>query len=1006
MKPFFGALAALAAGAGLSLPAATLPLYENNSPLISPPAIAPRIDARVWINRSTFDIFSTLPYDSLNTSIFTNTSSGQMAFDPGVRFHRNTNGVRYSMDTWVNEGSISTDHATFFSSQFLISDSTASILQVQATNILSKGPLSSGAHGVVHLEGKKVHVPRIGIRTGSSSASSLINVGTSFLGTSNFVNDVGITDLYWATGLNNSLTPNDPPMNLDAQSFTLPNPSSPVHDVVTRSFGFTFTNSSIIPGGYFFFGTNLSASLLTNGYAAAVNRSTLSATSSVIQIVFYPTNSDPLSSTEVRFANFGRASRAVVAFHTAEFDIATQETSTNSIYLVDGIATTTNLFLSRNLSFNTRRPSTMMVTRIAPTDYFSGLPGNANYADDLVTGTQFVDRVVTNTYAAYAAQVSNLGSSPTGGIPYDVTNVPGRVTIIGDEVNLEQTRIRAESAVIIKANNLVSNHLATIDAPLLNLDLRTTQPTLVISNVAPASVRRFSGELRAWSTRWNNQEVINQPSGIAVTNSVLVHVLIVESLLQGEVPVTLNEFAVRGTNHVIADALNISKSLLVEGTSVDFLNGLTLPFGYSLGASNLSGILHFTNHGVIATSGLQAFGTDRPAPYLDYVNYGTNFAATHAIRSVSVQNPGCIAATGGPLNINAVDLDLTGAPFVGTTNLMTNFLVTTTGTIPIVFPVVDVESAPPKLSGPSEVRLQARNVTASNSWINAGTLVLAVTNSLADGGLEGANYWTVTNGFNAVRRPTTSSLLGTTLRTDAPRFGRTEHYWAGDDRGAVPAGFTNNLAIGTLSFDGDFQSSFAFHALGSSNAIYVDYLEFLNTATNYSLSTPVFRTFEIDPNFTIYFANANVSVEKLDGALGGRFRWVSSFAGPNSSTNITYTNGITYTFNAALVRSKDLDSDGDGIVNRDDPEPIYVAENAHITVALAAAPARAAILRWSALAYSRNTVEFKTTAGDEPWQTLTNFVHGSHTSPVSISDPLPATGAPSRVYRLRVDPAR
>lgn len=1002
LKQYLGpGAAAIAIALSASAGAATLPLYENNAPLVSPPAIAPRIDARVWVNRSIFDIFSTLPYESLNTGIFTNSISGQMLFDPGVRFFRNTNGFRYTMDTWVNEGSIATDHGTLLTGGFFVADSTASILQVQATNIHSKGPLSSGAHGVVHLEGKRIQVPRIGIRTGSSGAGVPVG-GTQFLGTSNFVNDVGIEDAYWAAGINNAQQ-TAPPMDLTGgfADFNLPNPSSPLHDVISRSFGFQFTNTTIVPGGFFFFGTNLSAGFQTNGYAAAVHRTTVSPTNSIVQIVFYPTNSDPLSATEVRFSQFGRgAARAVVAFHTAEFDIATQQASTNSVYLVDALATTTNVFLSRNTGFNTRRPSTYLVTRTAPNDYYNGVPGNSTYSDNLVSGPQYVDSTVTNTYAAYSARIFTLGSSPSGSIPYNVTNVPGRVAIIGDEVNLDQTRIRSESAVIIKTSNLISNRLATVDAPLLNFDVRTVQPTLLISNLAPVSVRRFSGDLRMWSGRWQNQEVVTPPSGLTVTNTILFHVLIVESFLQGEVPVVLNEFAVRGTNHVIADSLNIARSILVEGTGLDLQNGLSLPYGYSLGASNLQNVLHFTNRGTINMNGLQAFGTDRPAPYTDYVNSGTNYASSHAIRALNLQNEGCIAAVGGTLNIDTLRLDLSGTPFVGTTNLVTNVFVTVSGSITSVFPVVTVESAPPKLSGPGEVRLFTRDFIASNAVINAGYLLFSATNSLTDGGMDALNTWTVTNGFQAVRVPATSSLLGTEVQSVVPRFAISEHVWPAIDRGAVPAGFTNNLALGKLTLDGDIQSTFAFHAPGATNALYVEYLEFRDTATNYT------RAFEIDPNFTIYYATANVSVEKLDGVLGGRFRWVPEFAGPRSSTNIFYeSTGQTYTFNSALVRSKDLDSDGDGIVNADDPEPVYVPENAALTVALAAAPERGAVLRWSALAYSRNTLEFKASANEGAWQVLTNFTHGPQTSPVSILDPLPATGA-SRVYRLRVDPVR
>jgi hypothetical protein len=64
---------------------------------------------------------------------------------------------------------------------------------------------------------------------------------------------------------------------------------------------------------------------------------------------------------------------------------------------------------------------------------------------------------------------------------------------------------------------------------------------------------------------------------------------------------------------------------------------------------------------------------------------------------------------------------------------------------------------------------------------------------------------------------------------------------------------------------------------------------------------------------------------------------------------------------------------------------------------------RAAELQWRALAYSRNIVEFKSSAGASAWQVLTNFVKNEFTTPVSVVDPLTTNGS-TRVYRLRVEP--
>ena len=81
-------------------------------------------------------------------------------------------------------------------------------------------------------------------------------------------------------------------------------------------------------------------------------------------------------------------------------------------------------------------------------------------------------------------------------------------------------------------------------------------------------------------------------------------------------------------------------------------------------------------------------------------------------------------------------------------------------------------------------------------------------------------------------------------------------------------------AGGKLTFDGGDRSLFRFSGPGTNNALYVDYIEMLNGATNFN------SLFTNAPNLTIYFANANVPVSKLDGAAAGRFRWVQSFTGP------------------------------------------------------------------------------------------------------------------------------
>src|SRR5262249_54233418 len=150
--------------------------------------------------------------------------------------------------------------------------------------------------------------------------------------------------------------------------------------------------------------------------------------------------------------------------------------------------------------------------------------------------------------------------------------------------------------VNIKATNLASNRLAQVDAPFVNFDVGSTAPALVISNLAPLTVRRLTGPISAWSAVWGNTQ-----TNLVATHFIQFHLLIVDHNLQGEVPVTVDRFAAKATNVVIRDLLRIGKSFKVDATSVDFTptGGLQLPPGFSLNTANLLNVYNFTNEGTI-----------------------------------------------------------------------------------------------------------------------------------------------------------------------------------------------------------------------------------------------------------------------------------------------------------------------------------------------------------------------------------------------------------------------
>jgi len=956
--------AALGLTAAYSAPAATQALYINSSPVVG---LAPQIDATAFVNQSIFDITTAggLPYESMNTLFFTNRPGGLMNCPTGYRFDFFTNNFRYWMNTFANLGSGSI--------------TGASVVFVSSTNIINSGSLHTEAGGLIRLTGKNLNLTGAKLRTGSPE-NVFFSGGSTFNGT-NYTSATGVSDVYWGAGTNNHLDANGVAMRLNGfgglndLSYQPPFFSSPFHQAAQIfSFGGssqTFT-SLVSVGGFF-------------GYGAFAHRSQTGPSNYTIQVVFAPTNNfDSNFTTQVRFyTNFGGGiATPVVHFKAVDRDIVTTR-QTNSVFLVDNGGAETNFFLARPFgNGTTRRPNIYELFR---NEFFFGsgfiLNGNTPYTPDLIYNPSYQLTVVSNGYAAYSAAIN---SGNVGAPVVDPTNLLGRVEIIGDTVTLDQARVRAESTVTIRTGNLSSNKLAQVDAPFLNYDLRSLQPQMVISNLAPASVRRLSGQIAAWTGRWKNYEATGTG-----TNEIDFHVLIVDNFLSSASPVIVSEFAARAPHLEINDNLSVQKSFVLEATRLNITGALTLPFGAAWAATNVIGVYYFTNSGAISIYQSASFGDPPALPYVTFVNSGTIGAANISIRATEFSNSGVLTANGGSISVNADQLDLHGRPTILFTNTFTNFFGQTLTNI-------ITNSFGPMLSADSEVRLNAQNICFSNAILRAGGgISMSAGGKIVDSGQQAINEWITYAGFDLPVLPSTSDLLATYIRSIANSSTETAHIWPGMDEGPVANGYQNNLAVGKLTLDGGEFSSFRFTGAGPQCALYVDYLEFLNTATNYN------EALTIDNNIVIYFANANISPSKLDGRHNGHLRWVKSFTGPLSSTNIVYPSGRSYTFNIGLAQDKDLDSDGDGIVNGEDPTPFYVAESIDLRVAYTNAPTPRALLSWHTLTGANNQVEYRTSLNSGSWQVLTNFTHSAASGRVTVTQPV--TGS-MRFYRVRVQP--
>ena len=297
-----------------------------------------------------------------------------------------------------------------------------------------------------------------------------------------------------------------------------------------------------------------------------------------------------------------------------------------------------------------------------------------------------------------------------------------------------------------------------------------------------------------------------------------------------------------------------------------------------------------------------------------------------------------------------------------------------------------------------DISITAASLVASNCLLSAGrSLILQATNLLTDGvangnsGLTNANFWSVQtanstggNGLVLPIKPAQGDLLGTTISNYAAPYKAIPYLWAGQDRGVSASGFTNNVAVGQLVLDAiSATSQFKFTGTGTSNAIYVDSLVFLDQATNgINTSYDFSVNLSISTNMMIYFAQATVGgfsiAEKINnaslaGANGGRLRWVPEYAGYFSSTNVVYPDGTTNTVNAALLASTTVDSDGDGTANATDPTPFFTSSELNLALSVTNVPAQTMVITWNSIPGATNVVQYKTNLLSA-WLTLTNFV--------------------------------
>jgi hypothetical protein len=934
---------------------ATSSSYVNNSVLISPPATLPVVDATNFINNSAFidnglslirintSFQQVVPYATANTVNYTNYGVlGSLAgfqfdyFNTPIAQHIMAGNLDNEVGAIINCGG--TNDGPYFTTN--------------ATFFF--GALFGG--GAVCVASATNIINRGTIEMGPDSLLSLhgqnVNLSGGLLNmegfeTGGFLGFAGMFDGYWGWG--------QTPKNYNPMAyFTSTFATTPIHWVTNRDYSAMQQSFSVSQGAY-----------LNPAYS-------LGPSNFLWQIV-YLQNADQSLSNNVYFPGV-----PIVEWVWRSTNIITGLTQTNHLYFEDDMITITNLALTTN---GIAPPSTGYQQTFIPTNYFFFQSG-FNFFGTPVTpglppGVIGPNTNWTTEYTAYEAIFE-----PTTVIPGELagqtfTNMPGRIEVTADkQLDLRSSRIAGLNYLRLTAtNNFIQDRNTRILTYVADYNLGVTNATLTVSNLLAPTVPRLNGYVDVFSTRWTNID------SAFITNTYFV--TMVDSHLASTSPSFLQNLTLHATNIVISDVLNVLSNITIDAYNLTIAtNGpgsqtpagqLNIPSGMSLGASALPRLQTLTNYGVISVQNSASFGSSTQ-PYWDFVNRGSVLVQGCSIWATNFDNTGRIDSGPGPIHIAATSAVLSNGVF----------------------------NAPV-----SDIILSAGSLFITNQFLNSGhSLTIWATNSLSDGGPASGNVWLAgVLGFNLPILPPVGSLLGTTITDTAPAWATVSSQWAGQDRGPVAAGYSNNAALGRLILDGGTPgSSFVFNAPAGDNALYVDYLEFRNYLTNFDSSGNLANLY-FGPGMKIYYAQLIIDgvswAQKLNHKNGGGLNWVSSYAGAFSSTNMYYpSEGTTNRLNLALVLSCDLDSNGNGIANCQDLEPVFVPSQVGLAAALTNAPQPAVVLSWNSIPYATNSVFFKPSLAATNWQLLTSFVLGPVGGRQRIVEPVSAGG---RFYRVRVD---
>lgn len=829
----------------------------------------------------------TPPYGPLMTTHFTNDFSGSMIGD--FRFETKTETDSQPAEHFVNRGSIISERH----------------LLISADLIENSGVLNGGSSGRVVLRSEKTD-----LSFGKLNAADLPT--TIYGGSVDNDNRIyalprGITENFWALGTNHTMTRQQTAFDQVA-SFSDPlNFASPPF----QFFGvgdFTLFNSTnfplVLPQGQiqdFLGNPNYDVSAFTN---------TINDTNKIIQLAFFRTNffffggdTNTTVTGEMRWlpSQVSDLRSPYVHYEHKAINNFLDGFETNHLYVRDDfgiLAPTNRIFYTNRFDTTLSLPNNYEVIRGDDFGVFAfAEEANTEFDPLLVADPALANTVVSNSlYAGFGFHVAspppfnfiiqdgNIFPDPTVAENPHPTNMTGRILIDSDELDLSFARIRAENYLSIKTDNYVGAPPASVDALRYDLQLHSTTPELHVTNVVKSSVSRFTGDFSMYSSLWTNQYAVlttnvdDAGTETITTNfqDAIYQIFLVEPEFDVQESTEVLNLDLKNPNKIrVSDNVLLSDSVVIDSPDVTIDGIMTIS---STNTVNFVDALFPTLEKMTVGGGINTFGT-------------ITIGSLNDLESFAIGNGGSISSA--DVNVIADTINVSGGATI------------TTSSGSIIMNGPDSIS----LTGGSTLAPTGRSIFTSDQ-INIGGLTLDTFTQINpdDFDTTDADYPDVTSpivfnvgrfihddGIGATIDATGGVVInGSGLEGDLsfssifsriPKWFPTDHVWPAEDRGSGDDAFINNLALGTLTFQGDgFPSQIRVRGTTDGfHALYVNTLQ-LNGAAESNFA----EIFNIADNFKIYFRNLNTEnamllAQDVDGAYGGKFVHVPSVAGPQEA---------------------------------------------------------------------------------------------------------------------------